>query len=235
MHQMALPSGLLAVGRAGAGVNNIPVANLTSAGIPVFNAPGANANAVKELVIAAMLLAARNLVSAWDYVRKLEGTDAEIETAVEAGKKKFVGFELPGRTLGVIGLGAIGVEVANAALALGMKVIGHDPKITVRRAWQLSSGVEQAGALEDLFRRADIVTSHIPLTPETQGIINADRLKLLRPGAIVLNFARQGVVDDQAVVEALDAGVDGDRVRARQRTLQHRRSYPDVRQAGRVA
>jgi len=206
MHQMALPKGLLAVGRAGAGVNNIPVATLTSVGIPVFNAPGANANAVKELVIAAMLLAARNLVSAWDYVRKLEGTDEEIEKAVEAGKKKFVGFELPGRTLGVIGLGAIGVEVANAALALGMNVIGHDPKITVRRAWQLSSGVEQAGTLEDLFRRADIVTSHIPLTPETQSIINADRLQLLRPGAIVLNFARQGVVDDQAVLDALDGG-----------------------------
>ena len=206
MHDMPLPENLLAVGRAGAGVNNIPVAALTAKGIPVFNAPGANANAVKELVIAAMLLAARNIVGAWDYVRKLEGSNEEIAAAVEAGKKKFVGFELPGRTLGVIGLGAIGVEVANAALALGMNVIGYDPKITVRRAWQLSSGVEQAASLEDLFRRANLITSHIPLAPETKNLINADRLKLLRKGAIVLNFARQGIVDDSAVLDALDAG-----------------------------
>ncbi len=206
MHDMAVPENLLAVGRAGAGVNNIPVPALTTKGIPVFNAPGANANAVKELVVAAMLLAARNLVGAWDYVRKLEGSDAEIAAAVEAGKKTFVGFELPGRTLGVIGLGAIGVEVANAALALGMNVIGYDPKITVRRAWQLSSGVEQAASLEDLFRRSNIVTSHIPLVAETRGLVNAERLKLLKKGAIILNFARHAIVDDAAVVEALDSG-----------------------------
>ena len=206
MHRMALPERLLAVGRAGAGVNNIPVAALSAKGIPVFNAPGANANAVKELVIAAMLLAARNLMAAWEYVRLLEGSDEEIATAVEAGKKKFVGFELPGRTLGVLGLGAIGVEVANAALALGMNVIGYDPKITVRRAWQLSSGVEQAATLEDVFRRANIITSHIPLVPETRNLINSDLLKLMREGAIVLNFARQGIVDDEAVIEALEAG-----------------------------
>jgi D-3-phosphoglycerate dehydrogenase len=206
MHTMEVPACLLAVGRAGAGVNNIPVAALTAKGVPVFNAPGANANAVKELVVAAMLLAARNIVGAWDYVRKLDGSDEEIAAAVEAGKKKFVGFELPGRTLGVIGLGAIGVEVANAALALGMNVIGYDPKITVRRAWQLSSGVEQAATLEDLFRRSNIVTSHIPLVADTRGLINSDRLKLLKKGGIVLNFARHGIVDDAAVLAALDAG-----------------------------
>jgi D-3-phosphoglycerate dehydrogenase len=206
MHDMPVPTGLLAVGRAGAGINNIPVSVLTAMGIPVFNAPGANANAVKELVVAGMLLAARNLVAASNYVRELTGTDSEIAAATEAGKKKFVGFELPGRTLGVIGLGAIGVEVANAALSLGMNVIGFDPKITVRRAWQLSSGVEQAGSLEDVFRRANIVTSHVPLVPDTQGLINGERLALLPRGAIVLNFARQGIVDDAAVIEALDDG-----------------------------
>jgi len=206
MHGMSLPDGLLAVGRAGAGVNNIPVAELTEKGVPVFNAPGANANAVKELVIAGMLLAARNLMDAWQYVRGIEGSDEEIAAAVEAGKKQYVGFELPGKTLGVIGLGAIGVEVANAALALGMRVVGYDPLITVRRAWQLSSGVEQAANLEDLFRRADIVTCHIPLIPETHHLINRDRLGLLRDGAIILNFARDGIVDDTAVVAALESG-----------------------------
>lgn len=206
MHDMQLPPGLLAVGRAGAGVNNIPVAALTEKGIPVFNAPGANANAVKELVIAGMLLAARNLMGAWQYVRELQGSDEEINAAVEAGKKKYVGFELPGKTLGVVGLGAIGVEVANAALALGMDVVGYDPKITVRRAWQLSSGVEQAANLEDVFRRADIITCHIPLMPETHHLINHDRLQLLSDGAIILNFARDGIVDDAAVVAALESG-----------------------------
>jgi len=206
MHGMALPDGLLAVGRAGAGVNNIPVPELTERGIPVFNAPGANANAVKELVIAGMLLAARNLIGACQYVRGLEGEDADFAAAVEAGKKKYVGFELPGRTLGVIGLGAIGVEVANAALALGMNVIGYDPKITVRRAWQLSSGVEQAASLEAVFRRADMITCHIPLTPETRHLISHDRLQLLRDGATILNFARDGVVDDAAVIKGLEAG-----------------------------
>jgi D-3-phosphoglycerate dehydrogenase len=206
MHGMALPKGLLAVGRAGVGVNNIPVAELTGKGVPVFNAPGANANAVKELVIAGMLLAARNLMGAWQYVRNLQGSDEEVNAAVEAGKKKFVGFELPGKTLGVVGLGAIGVEVANAALALGMHVVGYDPKITVRRAWQLSSGVEQAANLDDVFRRADFITCHIPLVPETHHLINHDRLQLLGDGAIILNFARDGIVDDAAVIAALESG-----------------------------
>jgi D-3-phosphoglycerate dehydrogenase len=206
MHGMELSPRLLAVARAGAGVNNIPVESLTARGIPVFNAPGANANAVKELVLAAILLAARNLIGAADYVRDLKGGEEEIARAVEAGKKKFVGFELPGRTLGVLGLGAIGVEVANAALGLGMQVIGYDPKITVRRAWQLSSGVEQAASLEHVFRRADIVTSHIPYTKETSGLVDGDRIALMEPGGIILNFARHGIVDDAAVLAALDSG-----------------------------
>src|SRR5690554_1342920 len=164
MHDMEFPPSLKAVGRAGAGVNNIPVAKLGARGIPVFNAPGANANAVKELVLAGMLIAARNICQAWDFARNVHGTDEEIYKQVESGKKQFVGFELPGRTLGVIGLGAIGVKVANAALALGMKVIGYDPDITVQRAWQLSADVQQAHSVDDLLTRVDFVSFHVPLT-----------------------------------------------------------------------
>lgn len=206
MHGMAFPADLYAVGRAGAGVNNIPVSKLSGLGIPVFNAPGANANAVKELVIAAILLAARNLVAAWDYVRDLEDNDGDIAPIIEAAKKQFVGFELPGRTLGVVGLGAIGVEVANAALNLGMNVVGYDPAITVERAWQLSSGVEQAVDLDELCSRADIITSHVPYNDGTQGLLSRERLALLPKGAVVLNFAREGIVDDEALVAALDSG-----------------------------
>jgi len=206
MHEMVIPPSLCAVGRAGAGVNNIPVSEMTELGIPVFNAPGANANAVKELVIGSILLAVRNIVSAWDYVRQLEGNDEEIARAVEAGKKKYVGVELPGRTLGVIGLGAIGVEVANAALELGMNVVGFDPKITVRRAWQLSPGVAQATDLMELCSRSDIVTSHVPYNEHTRGLLSAGPLGCLPKGAIVLNFARAGIVDNDAIVAALDSG-----------------------------
>ncbi len=206
MHSMRLPDGLLAVGRAGAGVNNIPVAALAKRGIPVFNAPGANANAVKELVLAGLFLAARNICPAWAFARSLSGDDAAIDEAVEAGKKKFVGFELPGRTLGVVGLGAVGVEVANAALALGMRVLGYDPQITVQRAWQLSSSVEQALSLDDLFARADAVSVHVPLNAETRGLVNEQRLKLMRKGGVILNFARAPIVDDAAVIAALDSG-----------------------------
>jgi len=206
MHGMEIPSSLRAVGRAGAGVNNIPVAELSRRGIPVFNAPGANANAVKELVLAALLLAARNICSAWAFSRALTGDDHAIDEAVEKGKKKFVGVELPGRTLGVVGLGAIGVEVANSALALGMKVLGYDPQITVQRAWQLSSTVEQALSLDDLFARADAVTVHVPMNDQTRRLVNESRLKLMRKGGIVLNFARAGIVDEAAVVAALDSG-----------------------------
>ncbi|MFO7275689.1 MAG: phosphoglycerate dehydrogenase [Pseudomonadota bacterium] len=206
MHSMTIPDSVLAVGRAGAGTNNIPVASLSKRGVPVFNAPGANANAVKELVLAALFLAARNVCQAWDFARSLSGTDAEIDAAVEKGKKRFVGFELPGRTLGVIGLGAIGVQVANAALGLGMKVLGYDPQITVQRAWQLSASVGQALSLDDLFARADIVTVHVPLNDETRHLVNAARLKLMKKGGVVLNFARASIVDDEAMLAALDEG-----------------------------
>ena len=206
LHDMELPGSLLGVGRAGVGVNNIPVDALSERGVPVFNAPGANANAVKELVIGAILMSARNLGDAWNYVRALHGTNADVAKAVETGKKQFVGFELPSRVLGVVGLGAIGVEVANAALALGMRVVGYDPKLTVRRAWQLSSGVEQAENLDQVFRRADIITAHVPLNGGTQALVGQKRLRLLPKGAIVLNFARDGVVDEGAVLELLEAG-----------------------------
>lgn len=206
MHDMELPETVKAIGRAGAGVNNIPVQKMTEAGVAVFNAPGANANAVKELVVAGMLLAARNIGQAWNFSRGLEGSDQEIHKQVEAGKKNFKGFELPGRTLGVIGLGAIGVQVANAAHALGMNVVGYDPTITVKRAWQLEAGVEQAVSADDLLSRVDFVTFHVPLTDETRDMISAERIKLMRKGAVILNFARDGIVNDEAVVAALDEG-----------------------------
>ena len=206
MHGTAIAATVRAVGRAGAGVNNIPVAELSKRGIPVFNAPGANANAVKELVLAGLFLAARNICTAWAFSRSLTGDDHAIDEAVEKGKKKFVGFELPGRTLGVVGLGAIGVEVANSAHALGMKVLGYDPQITVQRAWQLSSNVEQALSLDDLFARSDAITVHVPLNDHTRKLVNEPRLKVMKKGGIILNFARAAIVDDQAVVGALDAG-----------------------------
>ena len=206
MHKLALPDSLLAVARAGAGTNNIPVAALSARGIPVFNAPGANANAVKELVLAGLFLAARNICQAWNFARNLEGDDASLDAAVEKGKKNFVGFELPGRTLGVVGLGAIGVEVANTAQALGMQVLGYDPQITVQRAWQLSASVQQALSLDDLFARADLVTVHVPLTDQTRGLVNAARLKLMRPGGAILNFARAPIVSEPDVIGALDSG-----------------------------
>lgn len=206
MHALTLPPSILAVGRAGAGVNNVPVEALSRRGVPVFNAPGANANAVKELVLAGMFLAARNICQAWDFARGLSGDDKAIDEATEKGKKNFVGFELPGRTLGVIGLGAIGVEVANSAEKLGMKVLGYDPQITVQRAWQLSSSVEQALSLDDLFARADIITVHVPLADSTRGLVSESRLKLMRRSGVILNFSRAPIVDDAAIVEALDAG-----------------------------
>ena len=205
LHGFDVAAGVRAIGRAGAGVNNIPVAEMSRRGIPVFNTPGANANAVKELVLAGLLLAARNIVPAWLFARALDGDDETIEAAVEKGKKNFVGFELPGRTLGVVGLGAIGVEVANSALALGMRVLGYDPQLTVQRAWQLSSSVEQALSLEDLFTRADAITVHVPLNEHTQALVNAARLALAKPDATLLNFARAAIVDTQAVLAALDA------------------------------
>ena len=206
MHDMEIPSTVAAIGRAGAGTNNIPIDAMSARGVPVFNAPGANANAVKELAIAGMLLGARNLCGASNYVAALEETGDALNKAVEAGKKQFVGFELPGKTLGVIGLGAIGVEVANAALALGMKVVGFDPAITVRSAWQLSSGVDHAETLDQLFQNADFVSIHVPLMDATKYLVNADRLALMRDGGVLVNFARGGIVDNAAAIDALDSG-----------------------------
>ena len=206
MHDMEIPETVAAIGRAGAGTNNIPIKAMADRGVPVFNAPGANANAVKELTIAGMLLGARNLCDGREYVKTLTETGAALNKAVEAAKKQFVGFELPGKTLGVLGLGAIGVEVANAALALDMKVVGFDPAITVRNAWQLSSGVEQEETLDQLFQHADFVTLHVPLIDATRNIVNADRLALMNDGAVLINFARGGIVDDDAAIAALDSG-----------------------------
>ena len=183
MHAMDIPDSVAVIGRAGAGTNNIPVDAMSTRGVPVFNAPGANANAVKELAIAGLLMGSRNLRDAADYVKGLNEADDALSKAIEAGKKQFVGFELPGKTLGIIGLGAVGVVVANAALDLGMKVVGFDPKMTVRNAWQLSSGVEQCETLEQLFQNADAVSCHVPLVDATKGIVNRDRLEdLALPG-----------------------------------------------------
>lgn len=206
MHEMEVPSSVAAIGRAGAGTNNIPIEQMSKRGVPVFNAPGANANAVKELAIAGLLIGARNLCDASEYVKGLQGSGDDLNKKVEAGKKQFVGFELPGRRLGVIGLGAIGVEVANAALGLGMKVVGFDPKMTVRNAWQLSSGVEQAETLDQLFQNADAVSCHVPLIDATKGLVNRDRLALMNKGSLLINFARGGVVDNAAALAALDSG-----------------------------
>ena len=206
MLAMKIPGSVRAVGRAGAGTNNIPVAALSGRGIPVFSAPGANANAVKELVLAGLFLAARHICESWQFVRELQGDAAALEAAVEKGKKRFVGHELPGRTLGVVGLGAIGVEVANAAHLLGMHVLGYDPQITVQRAWQLSSGVEQALSLEDLFARSDVVTVHVPLADSTRSLVNAERIGLMRKGAALLNFARAAIVNEADILAALESG-----------------------------
>jgi D-3-phosphoglycerate dehydrogenase len=161
---------------------------------------------VKELVIGSLFMAARNIGQAWLFARAQSGDDAAIDAAVEKGKKNFVGFELPGRTLGVVGLGAIGVEVANCALALGMKVLGHDPQITVQRAWELSSSVQQAVSMDDLFARSDVISVHVPLNDATRNLVNAGRIALMRRGSVVLNFARGGIVDSSAILAALDSG-----------------------------
>ena len=206
MHDMDLPASLKAVGRAGAGVNNIPVDKMTELGIPVFNAPGANANAVKELVLASLFLSARNISPSIEYVNGLEGDDAEVSKLVEAGKKKFAGFELPGKTIGVIGLGAIGRMVANSCIDLGMRVVGFDPGLTVDGAWHLSSDVTRANSVDEILSTVDFLTVHVPLIDATRGMINADNLNKMKPSAVVINLARGGIVDDVAVCDALDAG-----------------------------
>lgn len=206
LHGIAIADSVKCVGRAGAGVNNIPVAEYSKKGIPVFNAPGANANAVTELTIAALLLASRHICEAWDFARQQAGTDEAINSAVEQGKKNFAGTELAGKTLGVIGLGAIGVKVANAAIALGMRVVGFDPAMTVDSAWQLSSAVEKAHGVDDLVSKVDYLTLHVPLNDHTRNLISASRISLMRRNAVLLNFSRDGIIDDHAALTALAAG-----------------------------
>jgi D-3-phosphoglycerate dehydrogenase len=206
MHDMTIPASVKAIARAGAGTNNVPVAKMSERGVPVFNAPGANANAVKELVFAGMLMGARNLIPALKFAEGLTGIDAEISKAVEAGKKNFAGIELPHRTLGIIGLGAIGSLVADAAIKLGMNVLGYDPEITVEAAWRLPSTVRKAQSVDDVVRNSDFITLHVPLIDATRNLINAERLALMKKTTVLLNFAREGIVDDKAVVEAINAG-----------------------------
>ena len=206
LHDMEFDSNLKAVGRAGAGVNNIPVERLSALGVPVFNAPGANANAVKELVIGSLFFSERNLHHAVSYTDQLTAVGEALDKQVEDGKKKFVGRELPNRTLGVVGLGAIGVEVANTAAALGMKVIGYDPAITVSNAWKLSAVIEKANSVDELLSRSEFVTFHVPLVDATRNMINEQRLHSMHENSVVLNFARAGVVDDDAILKGLNSG-----------------------------
>lgn len=206
MHAMALPDSVIAIGRAGAGTNNIPVADLSKAGVVVFNAPGANANAVKELVIAGMLMSVRNLAEAQNFVRALDPARTDLDAHVEASKKKFVGSELVGKTLGVIGLGAIGVLVANAARAMGMNVLGFDPHMTVEGAWRLSSDVGKAASINDLYANSDFVSFHVPLVAATKGLFNEASLNVIKKGAALLNFSREAIVDENAARKGLDDG-----------------------------
>jgi len=202
LHNFEFGPSLRAVGRAGAGVNNIPVAALSKRGIPVFNAPGANANAVKELVLAGMLLAARNLGPALEFVKRLDG-NGDLDKTVEGGKKQFAGFELPGHTLGVIGLGKIGSLVADAAIRLGMNVLGHDPHITVEAAWSLPSQVKRANSVDEILKASDFISLHVPLVEKTRHLVNTKNIDTFRSGAVLLNFSREGVVSDDAVLKGL--------------------------------
>ena len=205
MNAMAIAASVRAIGRAGAGTNNIPVAEMSKRGVPVFNAPGANANAVKELVLAGMLIAARNLVPAIRFTDGLSGTDEEIGRKVEDGKKNFAGVELPQHVLGIVGLGKIGSLVADAAIKLGMDVCGYDPEITVDAAWSLPSQVRKAHSIEEVLRNSDFVTLHVPLLDATRNLIDAKRIGQMKPGAVLLNFSRDGIVDNIAVLDALNA------------------------------
>ncbi len=203
MHEMEIGDKLKAVGRAGAGVNNIPLTKMSDNGVVVFNTPGANANAVKELVISSMLLASRNICQAWNYVNKLPLEN--LKTTVEDGKKSYSGSELPGKTLGIVGLGAIGVEIANAAHMLGMDVIGFDPAITKKNAWKISADVQEALNIEELCSKSDFVSFHVPLSEKTKNLLNAKRIALLPENAVVINLSREGIVDEEALIKALDS------------------------------
>ena len=204
MHGMEIPPGVRAIARAGAGTNNIPVAAMSARGVPVFNAPGANANAVKELVLAGMLMAARNLPGALRFVASLDPADGELEQKVEDGKKQFAGFELAGHTLGIVGLGKIGCLVADAAIKLGLNVLGYDPDITVDAAWSLPAQVKRAGSVAEVLKHANFVSLHVPLVAATRHLINADNVGQMKSGAVLLNFSREGVVDDAAVLASLE-------------------------------
>jgi D-3-phosphoglycerate dehydrogenase len=206
LHGRPIADSVRAIARAGAGVNNIPVAAMSARGVPVFNAPGANANAVKELVLAGMLMAARRLPAALRFVEALDLSAPDAEARVEDGKKAFAGFELAGQTLGIVGLGRIGCAVADAAIGLGMQVVGFDPDITVDAAWSLPSQVQRAGSVAEVLKRSRFVSLHVPLLEATRGLVGAANLGLMPPGAVLMNFSRDGVVDHGAVVDALNAG-----------------------------
>jgi D-3-phosphoglycerate dehydrogenase / 2-oxoglutarate reductase len=206
MHAMPLPGSLLAIGRAGAGTNNIPLAAASARGMPVFNAPGANANAVKELVIAGMLMAARRIAPALRFVASLDSRVADLDAVVENGKKNFAGYELQGRTLGIVGLGRVGALVADAGIKLGMNVLGNDPEITVDAAWSLPAQVRRATSVSEVLRGAHFVSLHVPLLDATRRLVNGENVGTMQPGAVLLNFSRDGVVDNAAVLRALDAG-----------------------------
>jgi D-3-phosphoglycerate dehydrogenase / 2-oxoglutarate reductase len=206
LYGMDISESLLAVGRAGSGTNNIPVPAMSERGIPVFNAPGANANAVKELVVAGMLIAARNIDDALSYLATIEPDDAELEKKVEAGKKVFAGYELAHHTLGIVGLGKIGCLVADAAIKLGMHVIGYDPEITVESAWSLPATVKKANSLGEVLKHSNFLSLHVPLVDATRGMIDAGGIAQMKPGAVVLNFSRGGVVEEVAILEALQTG-----------------------------
>ena len=205
MHSMDIPASVQAIGRAGAGTNNIPVKAMSARGVPVFNAPGANANAVKELVLAGMLMAARNLPSALRFVAALDADIGDMDEAVEEGKKAFAGFEISGHTLGIVGLGKIGCLVADAAIKLGMNVLGYDPDITVDAAWSLPSQVKKAASVTEVLKSSHFITLHVPLVEATRDLVNADNLALTRAGAVLLNFSREGVVNESAALAALNA------------------------------
>ena len=205
LNEMEMPEGLLAIARAGAGVNNIPVERCAQRGIVVFNTPGANANAVKELVICGMLLACRDVIGGVEWVHEASD-DPQIAKRAEKAKKRFAGFELAGKRVGVIGLGAIGAEVADALIALGAEVMGYDPYLSINAAWGLDRRIEHATELDQLLAACDFVTLHVPATDSTRGMISADAISKMKRGAVLLNFARDALVDEQALAEALDDG-----------------------------
>ncbi|MBE0612801.1 MAG: phosphoglycerate dehydrogenase [Burkholderiales bacterium] len=222
LHKMNIPDSVKAIGRAGAGTNNIPVKAMGERGVPVFNAPGANANAVKELVLAGMLIAARNLAPAMEFVRAIKSEDEDLAKRVEEGKKQFAGLELPQHTLGVIGLGKIGCLVADAAIKLGMNVLGYDPEITVESAWSLPAQVKKAHSIDEVLKASHFVTLHVPLVAQTRNMVNAKNIELMRAGGVLLNFSREGIVDSEAVVQALAAN----------RLKYYVTDFPDSRLAG---